>query len=121
LAALAAALTLAACGQSPDAGQGAMPGGPVPVSVLTAQAETLPVTLEYTAQTLGSREVEIRARVTGILLKRNYREGGKVTAGQSLFSIDPAPFANALARSEADVVAAEAGLPHSECIANKSA
>ena len=55
-------------------------GGPVPVAVVTAQAETLPVTLEYTAQTLGSREVEVRARVTGILIKRNYSEGGKVKA-----------------------------------------
>lgn len=108
LLALAVALALAACGKAPEAGPGALFGGPVPVSVITAQAETLPVTLEYTAQTLGSREVEVRARVTGILIKRNYSEGGKVKAGQSLFSIDPAPFANALARSEADVAAADA-------------
>ena len=103
-----AALALSACGKPPQAGAGGMFGGPVAVAVVTAQAETLPVTLEYTAQTLGSREVEVRARVTGILLKRNFTEGSKVKAGQSLFSIDPAPFANALARSEADVAAAEA-------------
>jgi membrane fusion protein (multidrug efflux system) len=41
-------------------------------------------------------------------LKRNYTEGGPVTAGQSLFSIDPAPFEAVAARSEADVAAAEA-------------
>jgi membrane fusion protein (multidrug efflux system) len=103
-------LALAACGKPPAAEQGGMGGGPAPVSVLTAQAETLPVTLEYTAQTLGSREVEVRARVTGILQKRNFTEGGRVKAGQSLFTIDPAPFANALARAEADVAAAEARL-----------
>ncbi len=105
---LAALMTLAACGKAPEASSGGMSGGPASVSVITAQAETLPVTLEYTAQTLGSREVEVRARVTGLLIKRNYAEGGKVKAGQSLFTIDPAPFANALARSEADVAAAEA-------------
>lgn len=98
---------LAACGKPPQAGPG-MFGGPVPVSVLTVQPEMLPVTLEYPAQTLGSREVEVRARVTGILQKRNYSEGGKVKAGQSLFIIDPAPFAAVLARSEADVAAAQA-------------
>lgn len=102
------ALALSACGKPPQAGAGGMFGGPVPVAVITAQAETLPIILEYTAQTLGSREVEVRARVTGILLKRNFTEGSKVKAGQSLFSIDPAPFSNALARSEADVAAAEA-------------
>lgn len=107
LMALVAALTLAACGKAPEGGHG-MFGGPVPVSVVTAKEETLPVMLEYAAQTLGSREVEVRARVTGILLKRNYAEGSKVKAGQSLFTIDPAPFAAAVARSEADVAAAEA-------------
>jgi membrane fusion protein (multidrug efflux system) len=108
LLALTAALTLSACGKAPEPGAGGMAGGPAPVSVISAQAETLPVTLEYTAQTLGSREVEVRARVTGILLKRNFTEGAKVKAGQSLFSIDPAPFANAVARAEADVAAAAA-------------
>jgi membrane fusion protein (multidrug efflux system) len=108
LAFLAALLALGACGKAPEAGAGAMPGGPAPVAVIKAQPETLPVTLEYTAQTLGSREVEVRARVAGILIKRNYTEGGKVRAGQSLFTIDPAPFANVVARAQADVAAAEA-------------
>jgi len=107
LVAAGGALTLAACGKAPQASPG-MFGGPVAVAVLTVQPETLPLPLEYTAQTLGSREVEVRARVTGILEKRNYAEGGKVKAGQSLFTIDPAPFAAALARAEADVAAAEA-------------
>lgn len=102
------ALTLAACGQGQE-GQGpAGFGGPVPVSVVTAQPESFPVTLEYAAQTLGSREVEVRARVAGILERRNYKEGGQVRAGQSLFTIDPAPFEAAAARAEADVAAAEA-------------
>ncbi len=101
-------LALTACGKKPEAGAGAMFGGPAPVAVLAVQPETLPLTLEYTAQTRGSREVEVRARVSGILIKRNYTEGAKVRAGQSLFTIDPAPFANAVARAEADVAAAEA-------------
>ena len=108
LTTLATALTLTACGKPPETGHGGMFGGPAPVSVITAQAEDLPVTLEYAAQTLGSREAEVRARVTGILIKRNYTEGSKVKAGQSLFTIDPAPFAAALARIEAEVAAAEA-------------
>lgn len=103
---LLAAATLAACGQG--APNGGMPHGPVPVAAIAVQAESLPVSFEYTAQTRGAREVEVRARVTGILEKRNYVEGSRVKAGQSLFTIDPAPFAAALARTEADVAAAEA-------------
>ncbi len=89
-------------------------GGPVPVTAITVQAETLPLTLEYAAQTLGSREVEVRARVTGILLKRNYVEGAKVKSGQSLFTVDPAPFEASVARAEADTASAEARLEQAQ-------
>ena len=102
------ALVLAACGQDQGGPGPAGFNGPVPVSVITAQPESFAVTLEYAAQTLGSREVEVRARVTGILERRNYKEGGLVKAGQSLFTIDPAPFEAAVAKAEADVAAAEA-------------
>jgi membrane fusion protein (multidrug efflux system) len=41
-------------------------------------------------------------------MSRNFKEGGRVEKGQSLYTIDPAPFQAALARAEADVAAAEA-------------
>jgi membrane fusion protein (multidrug efflux system) len=100
------AVILAACGESQGAGGAGGPpgsGGPPPqVNVMVVQPQVLPVSFEYTGQTQGSREVEVRARVTGILLTRNYTEGSAVRAGQSLFTIDPVPFQNALARAEAD-------------------
>ncbi len=112
LAAAASAALLAACG--PGGGQGG-PGGfagmpPPEVNVITVQPKTVPAIFEYTGQTAGSREVEVRARVTGILQKRNFAEGGPVQAGQSLYTIDPAPFQAALASAEADVAAADARL-----------
>lgn len=102
---------LAACGPSGGDHKGG-PGGfpPAQVSVVTIEPKKLPANFEYTGQTLGSREVEVRARVTGILLARNFVEGGPVAKGQSLFTIDPAPFAAAAARAEADVAGAEARL-----------
>jgi membrane fusion protein, multidrug efflux system len=117
LFAIALALPLASCspsngsegagkGQAAHGAPGAMP--PAPVDAVTVAPRALPVAFEYTAQTAGSREVEVRARVTGILLKRNFEEGARVKQGQSLFSIDPAPYQAALARAEADVAAAEA-------------
>ncbi len=116
LAVLSLVLSVAACGEGGGADKGGkghggpMGGGmpPAEVHVATVQPQTLPVTLEYTGQTAGSREVEVRARVTGILLSRNFREGAPVKQGQSLFTIDPAPFEAALARAQADVAAAEA-------------
>lgn len=120
LAVLSLVLSIAACGQGGHDQGGKGHGGPgagMPpseVNVTTVQPQTLPVTLEYTAQTAGSREVEVRARVTGILLKRNFTEGGPVKQGQSLFTVDPAPFQAAFARAQADVAAAEARLEQAQ-------
>ncbi len=113
LSGLVAALT--ACGGGKAGGGPPGMGGPPPqVSVTTVEPQTLPVTFEYTGQTQGSKEVEVRARVAGILLKRNYAEGGLVRAGQSMFSIDPVPFQTALARAEADRAAAQARLAQAQ-------
>lgn len=73
----------------------------IPVSYLQVAPVSMPVTLETIAQTEGAREVEIRPRVGGILLKRFYTEGSAVEAGQTLFQIDPEPFRNALAETRA--------------------
>jgi membrane fusion protein (multidrug efflux system) len=108
LAAAVLAAVLAGCGQSQGAGGGHGFGGPSQVDAVTVQPQSLPVQFEYTGQVHGSREVEVRARVTGILLKRNYTEGAPVKAGQSLFTIDPVPFQTALARAEADFASAQA-------------
>ena len=108
------ALVLAACSQSNGSEKkGGHPGMGMPppeVSVVAVAPQSLPLSFEYVGQTAGSREVEVRARVAGIVLKRNFEEGKPVKQGQSLYSIDPAPFEAAAARAEADVVAAQARL-----------
>jgi len=99
---------LAACGPQ----GGPPPGGfpPAVVAIQEVKPVTAPVEFEFPAQLAGSREVEVRARVTGVLQKRNFEEGATVRAGQSLFLIDPAPFAVALARAEAELAGAAASL-----------
>ncbi|MDP1535824.1 MAG: efflux RND transporter periplasmic adaptor subunit [Burkholderiales bacterium] len=110
-AVVAASLLIAGCGPA-----AAPPAGfpPAAVNVITAEARDVPLTLEYTGQTAGYRETEVRARVSGILLKRNYREGGTVRQGESLFTIDPAPFQLAQARAAADLGVAEARLQQAQ-------
>lgn len=83
---------------------------PPEVVVVTAQQRDLPATFEYVGQIAGVREVEVRPRVSGILEHWNYKEGTQVAAGQSLFTIDAAPFRVALARAEAELASAEASL-----------
>jgi membrane fusion protein (multidrug efflux system) len=104
------ALVLAACTPSDGSEKkGAGMGFPPPeVVVAEVKAQSLPLTFEYVGQTAGSREVEVRARVSGIILKRNFAEGTAVKEGQSLYTIDPAQYEATAARAQADVVAAQA-------------
>src|SRR5690348_2454544 len=113
-------LLLAACGASDGSQKGAAKGKgggnpfanmpPPQVAVVAVAPRSLEETFGYVGQTAGSREVEVHARVTGILLSRNFTEGTPVKKGESLYTIDPAPFEAALNRSAADVAAAEARL-----------
>ena len=63
----------------------------------------MPISAEAVAQTEGAKEVEIRPRVGGILLKRLYEEGAAVKAGQPMFQIDPVPYQYALAEAKAQL------------------
>jgi membrane fusion protein (multidrug efflux system) len=108
VAALALLLTLAACDQATPAGQTAAVAPEVVVGVAAKRA--LPLSLSYTAQTVGSREVEVRARVSGILLKRLYQEGSTVQQGEVLFELDAAPFEAIVAQDRAALAVMQANL-----------
>lgn len=100
---------LSACSEpsaASDAGAGGMP--PATVNVQTVELKTVPLLIESPALLAGSREVEIRARVSGILEKRNFTEGAEVKAEQTLFSLDAAPFQAAVNRNKAELAAAQA-------------
>lgn len=99
-------LALSGCGDQP---QGFQPPPPE-VAVKKVDAGAVPLELTYTARTVGSREVEVRARVGGILLKRRFEEGSRVQEGQSLFQIDPEPIRAHIASAAADVAVAKARL-----------
>ncbi len=83
---------------------------PVEVGVVDVEPRALRLVLEYPAQLKGVREVEVRARVSGILLERRYDEGARVEAGDLLFRIDPDPFRAEAARARAELALAEANL-----------
>ncbi|MDC8444928.1 MAG: efflux RND transporter periplasmic adaptor subunit [Nitrosomonas sp.] len=74
----------------------------LPVGVLRMQPATVPVSAETVALTEGAKEIEIRPRVGGIVLRRFFHEGMAVSAGEPLYQIDPEPFRRALAEVEAE-------------------
>ncbi|HET7097102.1 MAG TPA: efflux RND transporter periplasmic adaptor subunit [Casimicrobiaceae bacterium] len=112
IASVAVALILAACGQSQQGGFHGFP--PAQVTTLVVQPKSLPVSYEYVAQTVGSKEVEVRARVGGILEKRLYTEGGWVKAGQPMYLIDPKPLEAQSAQAEAEVARVHAQVTQAE-------
>jgi membrane fusion protein (multidrug efflux system) len=100
--ALSVCVIVAACSQG-DAKQKkddakAAPAA-VPVSVIEVAPREVPVSFEAVGRTEGSREVQVRARVNGILEKQLYTEGDSVKAGAVLFQIERAPFEIELAQA----------------------
>jgi len=98
--ALVAAAALAGCGARQEP-----PAAPPPPEVAVAVVEKgdLPLDLAYTGRAVGSREVEVRALVSGILLERRYEEGSAVRRGDVLFRLDPEPYRAAVERTQAEL------------------
>lgn len=101
------------CGQQNEQQQaGGMP--PAAVAIMEMEARSVPFSIELPATLSGAKEVEIRAQVSGILQTRNFSEGDKVTAGQSLFSLDSKAFVVEVAQSKATLNAANVRLEQAE-------
>jgi membrane fusion protein (multidrug efflux system) len=111
-ATLAALVLLSACGDKSAAAQGAGPGGgprpPPEVGVITAKLQPVVLETELPGRVEPVRTAQVRARVNGVVLKRLFTEGSEVKAGQSLFQIDPGPYAAALNSARANLGKAEA-------------
>jgi membrane fusion protein (multidrug efflux system) len=100
------ALTLAGCGQKP-AGPGASQMPPPEVGVVTTAPEPVALTTELPGRIDPVRVAQVRARVDGIVLHRNFREGADVTNGEVLYEIDPAPYQAALDSANATLTQAQ--------------
>lgn len=108
-------LLLAACSHS------APPAAPAPtVGVVTMEPQTIPLIREFVGRLSAYRSADVRARVAGVLLKRDYKEGSEVKAGQPLFQIDPAPLKAALANAEAGLAQAEAAYTNAHVNAERA-
>lgn len=87
---------------------------PPPVTVIEVKTQTVPLSYQYAARITAFRQVDVRARVGGILLKRNFIEGAEVKAGDVLFMLDPATYQADVAKSKALLQQAEAQLSQTQ-------
>jgi membrane fusion protein, multidrug efflux system len=92
LSVLAVLVLLSACGKK----EAPAAPPPAPVSFIELKATDVALNKEMVGETAGYRDIEVRSRVNGILLRRTYVEGAQVAAGQVLFEIDPEPYKAAL-------------------------
>ncbi|KXU94578.1 efflux transporter periplasmic adaptor subunit [Caballeronia megalochromosomata] len=101
-----AALLAAGCGEKPPA----MAPHTPEVGVVTLTPAAVPVTAELTGRTSAFLDAQVRARVDGIVVRREFTEGGIVKAGQRLYKIDPAPYIAQLNNAKASYAKAHANL-----------
>ncbi|MES2206311.1 MAG: efflux RND transporter periplasmic adaptor subunit [Pseudomonadota bacterium] len=100
---------LQACSQkTEDSKSKAATPAPISVTVMEAQSETLPAQLELVGQTESPQDVEVRARISGLLVKQLFKEGAYVKAGQPLFEIEKSNYAITQAQAKAAVTQANA-------------
>jgi len=81
---------------------------PAQVTVFQVKAVNAPVKIELPTILVGFEEAEIRPRVSGYVVSKNFKEGQEVQKGDSLFTLDVGTLAEAVARQKADLKALQA-------------
>jgi RND family efflux transporter MFP subunit len=97
------------CGKAPAAA-----AQPAEVQVLSVVQKDVPVVREWVGTLDGFVDAQIRAQVSGYLVKRDYQEGAHVKKGDVLFEIDPRPFTAALGQAQGMLAQAKAQLGKAE-------
>src|SRR5580658_3210537 len=98
-------------------GCGKAPSGPPPVAdvqVVSVEQRDVPIVHEWVGTLDGFVNAQIRAQVSGYLVKQDYKEGSAVKKGDVLFEIDPRPFEAALAQANGVLAQAKAQLGKTE-------
>ncbi|MGH8278548.1 MAG: efflux RND transporter periplasmic adaptor subunit [Gammaproteobacteria bacterium] len=98
------------------------PSAPPPpeVGVVMPQPQNVPLISNFVGRLSAYRTANVSARVEGVLLKRTYKEGTEVKAGQLLFQIDPAPFKAALDSALGQLAEAQAAYANAKVQAQQS-
>jgi RND family efflux transporter MFP subunit len=110
---------IVASGCSSRSAQGAQQGTP-DVEVVQVAKEDVPIYAEWIGTLDGLVNADVRAQVTGYLLKQGYQEGAFVKQGQLLFQIDPRPFQAALDQAQGQLAQAHAALANAQAVQRRT-
>src|SRR5271155_663601 len=99
---------------------GASPGAPMDVEIIPVEQKDVPIYGEWIGTLDGLTNADVRAQVTGYLLRQGYREGAFVRKGQLLFEIDPRPFQAALDQAEGQLAQAKALLANAQAVQGRT-
>ena len=99
---------------------GAQPGVSPDVEVVQVEQKDVPIFGEWIGTLDGFTNADVRAQVTGYLLRQGYQEGAFVKKGQLLFEIDPRPFQAALDQAEGQLAQAKAALANAQAVQGRT-
>jgi RND family efflux transporter MFP subunit len=99
---------------------GAPPGALPVVEVVKVEQKDVPIVSEWIGTLDGLVNADVRAQVTGYLLRQSYQEGAFVKQGQLLFQIDPRPFQAALDQAQGQLAQATAALANAEAVQGRT-
>ena len=100
----------------PKHASGAGTVAPPEVMVAEVEQKDVPIYGEWIGTLDGFVNADVRAQVTGYLVRQDYKEGAFVNKGQLLFEIDPRPFQAALDQAEGQLAQAKAQLANAEAV-----
>ena len=112
---LVVVVAVAVLAMRPKHGAGGVPGSP-DVEVVQVEQKDVPIYGEWIGTLDGLVNADVRAEVTGYLMRQGYQEGAFVRKGQLLFEIDPRPFQAVLDQAQAQLAQAQAQLANAEAI-----
>lgn len=104
----------------PKSVAGAKPGAPPVVEVIAVEQKDVPIYAELIGTLDGLTNADVRAQVTGYLMKQAYLEGSFVRKGQLLFQIDPRPFQAVLDQAQGQLAQAKAQLANAEAVQRRT-
>jgi membrane fusion protein, multidrug efflux system len=114
---ITSAMVLAGCSNH-AAGSGQ--GNPPDVMVVQVEQKDVPIFAEWIGTLDGMTNADVRAQVTGYILRQDYQEGAFVKQGQLLFEIDPRPFQAVLDQAEGQLAQAKASLANAEAVQGRT-
>ncbi len=96
------------------------PPAPPNVEIVQVQQQDVPIYGEWIGTLDGLVNADVRAQVTGYIMRQGYQEGAFVRKGQLLFEIDPRPFQASLDQAEGRLAQARAMLVNAEAVQHRT-